>query len=216
MENEYATLARQPRTPMVVEGMNYPAPVQDLIESMNAKYMEWALSESDFLGAEQDLLEAEALDAKEFKASVRAGTKDPGEVHGPKARRLVERHRILMGDKAVAVRTAAGLVSAAIKDNDKAIVLDALRMARDGMEVNKQKMLEASALIIEGREARNKGLTGLIQAAELTRSVYMFSPIFPEVGQTVLPDTLEIRVNEVCNNLDKLIEKGVLFPESSD
>ncbi len=215
LENEYAIAARYPRLPLVVEGLKYPEPVQALIDISTNAFEAWVDAESEFTTSQQDLEEAKAVDAKAFKDSVLSGAKDPGHVHTPKAERLVERNRILMSAALVVANKAGSDVQDAIKAHAKEIVVTAIEMTREGLREQERKVMEASRLLIEAREARGKSLVGMVQVSELTRGKYSFEPSFPQQGNVVMPDIREFRVNEVCDNIETLITKGHLFPDPS-
>lgn len=212
IENEYANVTRYPRMPLIAEGLAYPEPVQKLIAEMEEKFEAWAVADSELASALEDMEDAKALDAKLFKDSVLAGSKDPGEVHTPKAARLVERNRILANERLLETNRAAGALSQAIETHAKEIVMAAISMARNGLAENERLVMEASRLVIEAGEVREKSLIGLSQASELTRGTYQFDPSFPRQGNVVMPDIREFRANEICDNLEKLVDRGILFP----
>ena len=212
-ENEYVAIARYPRLPLIVEGLEYPENIQALIDDVNLKFGLWAEAETDFVVAEQDLVEGKAKDAQAFKDSVLAGSKDPGFVHEPKAARHVERTRILMAARLKEVNRASGVLSAAYKEQGKEIVTSAIAMARAGVDAYEALVFEAARKLEQATETRWKSLGGLALASELTQSIYRFPPHFPAVNQAVLPETRQFRVTEICDQLETLIKKGALFPD---
>ena len=215
-ENEYALAARYPRLPLIVEEMDYPETIQALIDDVNEKFGLWAEAESEFMEAQQDLAESRAKDAAAFKDSVLSGTKDPGKFHEPKAARNVERTQILMAARLAEVNRAGSTLQDAYRREAKAIVQAAIAMARDGVNGHEASVLEAGRILEAASERRFKKLRGLVQASELTASVYRFDPIFPMVKDVVMPDLREVRVNEVCDKIESWIEKGVLFPDPKE
>lgn len=211
-ENEYALTARQPRPPLIIEGLKYPDEVQVLIEDFNAKHDTWAEADTELVISLEDLLDAKAKDAEAFRESVLAEAKDPGLVHTPKAARLVERNQILASERLMETNRAASLVAEAIKANAKEIVIAAISMARDGIAENERLILEAGQLVIQASEVREKSLAGLVQVSELTSGTYSFDPAIPKQGNPVMPDIRETRAHDILKSLEKLIADGVLFP----
>lgn len=213
---EWAGISRMPRTPNVIEGFPYPVGVQALIESMNEAYSLWAEADTALAVAEEDLIEAKALDAGAFAKSVLAGEKDPGEVHTPKAARKVLGAQILANARLVEVNKAGRLVEEAIRENAREVTLSALSLAREGLAERDRLMLEAARLVSDANDARTRGLAGLKEISTFTRGTYQFDPTFPSNGSVTFPSTREERVNKIIDDIERLIELGALFPESSN
>lgn len=212
---EWAGVARMPRTPNVIEGFPYPKSVQALIKKMDKAFSDWAEADTALAVAEEDLIEAKALDAAAFAESVLGGLEDPGEVHTPPAARKVQGAQILANARLVEVNKAGRIVEEAIRENAREVTLSALTLAREGLAERDRLMLEAAQLVSDANDARTRGLAGLKEISTFTRGTYQFDPTFPSNGTVNFPSTREERINKIIDDIENLIELGALFPESS-
>ena len=212
---EWDGVHRRPRTPNVIEGFPYPKPVQALIKKMEQAYEIWAEADTAVSVAEEDLELAKSLDAKEFAESILAGEEDPGEVHTPKALRKLQGARILANARLVEVNKIGRTLSDALRDNMRDIAFETLTLAREGLAERDRLMLEAARLVSEAHEARNRGLAGLRELSSYTRGTFQFDPTF--YTQAVnFPSFRDERVNQILDQLEKMLNQNVLFPEEND
>jgi hypothetical protein len=210
---EWAGVNRQPKTPTVIEGFNYPKPVKSLIKKLDAAYASWAEADTALYGAEDDVLSAKAEDAKAFAESVLNGTDDPGEVHTPVALRKLQGAQILAEARRREVNAIGRELEQLFRKHIREIGLEAIRQARQGISDYERLMLQAAQIAVQASESRNDGLTGLRFLSHYTRGVYSFDAGFPLNGFATFPNTREERIVKIADDLERLIEDGQLFGE---
>ena len=106
-------------------------------------------------------------------------------------------------------------VQESIKAHAKEVVVTAIEMTREGLCEQDRLVMEVSRLLIEPREARSKSMVGVVQVSAFTRGTYSFEPSLSQQGDVVMPDIREFGGNAICDNIETLIAKGILFPDPS-
>lgn len=208
---EWAGLNRHPNIPTVIEGFEYPKPVQSLIKKMNSAYEIWAEADTALAEAEYEVSEAKALDAKLFAESILEGLEDPGEVHTPAASRKLKGAEILANARRAEVNKIGRELEEVLRENAREITHTAIENAREAVTIWQEAILEASRIVADASAARYQGLMGLREVSSYTRGIYGFDGNFPISGNLSVPETSETRVKKICEELEKLMDRNVLF-----
>lgn len=208
---EWAGLNRHPNIPTVIEGFEYPKPVQSLIKKMDSAYEIWAEADTALAEAEYVVSEAKALDAKLFAESILEGLEDPGEVHTPAALRKLKGAEILANARRTDVNKIGRELEEVMREHAREITHTAIEHAREAVMVWQEAVLEASRIVADASAARYQGLVGLREVSSYTRGVYTFDGNFPISGSLSVPETYEKRVLQICEELEKLMDRNVLF-----
>lgn len=211
---EWAGINRVPNIPSVIEGFDYPKPVQSLIKKMDSAYEVWAEADTALAEAEYGLSEAKALDARLFAESVLGGLEDPGEINTPVALRKLKGAEILANAKRVEVNKIGRELESLMREHARDITQTAIKNAREAVTAWQEAVLEASRIVNDATTARYQGLMGLVQVSSYTSGTYGFDGRFPVSGSLSVPETYETRIKKICDDLEKMMDRNVLFPDA--